>query len=256
MTAAAKIEIRSVRKTYVSSATNQLVEALLPVDLDIAHGEFVCLLGPSGCGKSTLLNCIAGLVTPTSGEILVDGKAVRAPGADRGMVFQEHGLFPWMTVGDNVGFGPLLRGMRKDERAQIVERYLGLVGLSGWQQRFPGELSGGMKQRVGIARALANSPEILLLDEPFGSLDALTRDRMQDELLNIWQAAKVTCVFVTHSIAEAVFLADRIVVMTARPGKVKALICITTPRRRDRASSGFTDIYHQAERLLSTEVVE
>jgi NitT/TauT family transport system ATP-binding protein len=256
MTRAPKIEIQSLCKSYVSGVSGQVIEALLPVDLNIAAGEFVCLLGPSGCGKSTLLNCIAGLVTPTSGEVLVGRKRVRAPGADRGMVFQEHGLFPWMTVGDNVGFGPLLRGMPKEQRAEIVERYLALVGLSGWQQRFPGELSGGMKQRVGIARALANSPEILLLDEPFGSLDALTRDRMQEELLNIWQAAKVTCVFVTHSIAEAVFLADRIVVMSARPGKVKAIIPITAPRRRDRASSSFTDIYHEAERLLSTEAVE
>jgi NitT/TauT family transport system ATP-binding protein len=226
------------------------------ISLQVRQGETLGIMGRNGCGKSTLLNCIAGFVAPTSGQILVDGAPVTAPGADRGMVFQEHGLFPWMTVGDNVGFGPRLRGVSKGKRTETIEKYLALVGLSGWQQRFPGELSGGMKQRVGIARALANSPEILLLDEPFGSLDALTRDRMQEELLNIWQTAQVTCVFVTHSIAEAIFLADRIVVMTARPGEVKAVIPIMVARRRDRGSAEFSKIYQVAERLLATEALE
>jgi NitT/TauT family transport system ATP-binding protein len=249
----AKVEVRAVSKSYGSSASGRFVNALLPVDLVVQHGEFICIVGPSGCGKSTILNCIAGLVVPTAGQVLVDGVPVVGPGRDRGMVFQEHGLFPWMTVGENVGFGPRLRGIEKPERASIVEKYLALVGLGGWEQRFPGELSGGMKQRVGIARALANAPEILLLDEPFGSLDALTRDLMQDELLNIWQTEKVTCIFVTHSIAEAVFLADRIVVMSARPGHIKTVLKVTAARRRDRTSPEFSEIYRTAEQLLAPE---
>ncbi len=249
-----KISFNGVAKVYVDARTGAHVPALERVEMTIRAGEFVCIVGPSGCGKSTLLNCLAGLISPSEGQILVDGALVTGPGRDRGMVFQEYGLFPWFTVEENIQFGPKMRGLPPPELAEVSARYVKLVGLAGWEQRFPSELSGGMKQRVGIARALANEPDVLLMDEPFGALDALTRDRMQEELLNIWQADRKTCVFVTHSIPEAVFLADRIVVMSARPGRIKAIVPVEIPRRRDRSSSEFSQIYRSIDAMLRDEV--
>ena len=227
--------------------------ALARVDLDIYTGEFVCLLGPSGCGKTTLLNAIAGFVDASGGRAEVNGKAVEGPAPDRGVVFQEYALFPWWTVEKNIQYGPRLRGLRGDELKAISDSYCRLVGLEGSAQRYPNQLSGGMRQRVAIARALANRPEILLMDEPFGALDAMTRQGLQDELLRIWEAERRTFVFVTHSIAEAVFLADRIVVMTAHPGRIKRVIANTTARPRSRTSEEHFEMYRAVDLLFQEE---
>lgn len=200
--------------------------------LDVRPGEFVCLLGPSGCGKSTLMNCVAGFVKPTAGEVKVDGARVVKPGPDRGMVFQQHSLFPWKTVRDNVSFGPLMAKKGKTEAHATARTLLGMVGLSAHEKSYPAVLSGGMKQRVGIARALANYPNVLLMDEPFGALDAQTRAMMQENLLQIWGEFGITVIFVTHDIDEAVFLADRIIVMSASPGRLIADIKVELPRPR------------------------
>ncbi|WP_185267141.1 ABC transporter ATP-binding protein [Halopseudomonas xiamenensis] len=204
-------------------------------NLEIHSGEFVCLLGPSGCGKSTLLNAIAGFVTPTRGQLSVDGKAVTEPGPDRGMVFQQHSLFPWKSVHDNVAFGPLMAGASRPEAGSVARTFLSLVGLAAFADAYPTTLSGGMQQRVGIARALANYPSVLLMDEPFGALDAQTRIMMQENLLEIWREFRNTVVFVTHDIDEAVFLSDRIVVMSASPGRIIADIKVDLPRPRDQS---------------------
>lgn len=209
------------------------VLAVNNASLDIKPGEFVCLLGPSGCGKSTLMNTVAGFVKPTSGRVTVDDKQVVAPGQDRGMVFQQHSLFPWKTVCDNVAFGPLMANKGKDAAESVARTFIEMVGLSSYADSFPGMLSGGMKQRVGIARALANYPNVLLMDEPFGALDAQTRAMMQENLLQIWGEFGITVIFVTHDIDEAVFLADRVVVMSASPGKLIADIKVDLPRPRD-----------------------
>jgi len=224
--------------------------ALSGISLDVVEGEFVCLIGPSGCGKTTLLNAIAGFVAATEGVLKVDDRPVSGPGPDRGMVFQEYGLFPWFTVKQNVQYGPRLKGVRGAALRALSDRYLGLVQLRDFGDRYPNQLSGGMRQRVAIARALANQPSILLLDEPFGALDAMTRDLLQDELVKIWEAERRTCVFVTHSIAEAVYLADRIVVMGTRPGQIRDVIRNAMPRPRDRASDKFFDVYRAADGVL------
>lgn len=210
----------------------QGVVAVKDITLDIQPGEFVCLLGPSGCGKSTLMNAVAAFVKPTSGSVKVDGKEVEKPGRDRGMVFQQHSLFPWKTVCDNVAFGPLMAGVGKVEARKVASDFIAMVGLSAYKDRYPSVLSGGMKQRVGIARALANYPSVLLMDEPFGALDAQTRSMMQENLLQIWGEFGITVIFVTHDIDEAVFLADRVVVMSASPGRLIADIKINLPRPR------------------------
>jgi len=228
--------------------------ALRNVSLDIGDGEFVCLIGPSGCGKTTLLNAVAGFVAPSEGVLQVHGKAVAAPGPDRGMVFQEYGLFPWFTVRENVEYGPRLKGTRKDELRRLTDHYLGMVQLGDFGERYPNQLSGGMRQRVALARALANQPSILLLDEPFGALDAMTRDLLQDELVKIWETERRTFIFVTHSIAEAVYLADRIVVMGTRPGHVREMIVNSIPRPRDRASEKFFAMYRVADRVLRSVI--
>jgi ABC-type nitrate/sulfonate/bicarbonate transport system ATPase subunit len=228
--------------------------ALRDVSLDIRDGEFVCLIGPSGCGKTTLLNVVAGFVAPSEGVLQVHGKSVAGPGADRGMVFQEYGLFPWFTVRENVEYGPRLKGTRKNELRRLADHYLGMVQLGDFGERYPNQLSGGMRQRVALARALANQPSILLLDEPFGALDAMTRDLLQDELVKIWETERRTCVFVTHSIAEAVYLADRIVVMGARPGHIRETIVNSIPRPRDRASEEFFAMYRVADRILRSVI--
>ncbi len=213
--------------------------AVSDASLDIKPGEFVCLLGPSGCGKSTLMNTVAGFVKPTTGDVKVDGRAVKGPGLDRGMVFQQHSLFPWKTVCDNVAFGPLMAREGREQARATARSFLEMVGLSAYANKFPGVLSGGMKQRVGIARALANYPNVLLMDEPFGALDAQTRLVMQENLLQIWGEFGITVIFVTHDIDEAVFLADRVVVMSASPGRLIADIEVELPRPRstDMASS-------------------
>lgn len=227
--------------------------ALQGVDLDVSEGEFLCLLGPSGCGKTTLLNAIAGFVHPSEGTLAVDGHALAGPGPDRGMVFQEYGLFPWFTVAENVQYGPRLKGVRGADLHRISDHYLELVHLRQFADRYPNQLSGGMRQRVAIARALANQPSILLMDEPFGALDAMTRETLQDELIGIWERERRTCVFVTHSIAEAVYLADRVAVMAAGPGRIDEVLTIDLPRPRERASDAFFAYYRRIDALLRSQ---
>jgi len=232
--------------------------AVQDAQLDIRPGEFVCLLGPSGCGKSTLLNAMAGFVSPTRGELTIDGKGVDAPSPDRGMVFQQHSLFPWKTVRDNVAFGPLMAGASRNEACSVARTFLSLVGLAAFEDAYPGTLSGGMQQRVGIARALANYPSVLLMDEPFGALDAQTRIMMQENLLEIWREFRNTVVFVTHDIDEAVFLSDRIVVMSASPGRIIADIRVTLPRPREQSlltSAAFMDYKRQCLNLIRQETL-
>ena len=196
--------------------------ALQATDLDVAENDFITILGPSGCGKSTLLRIVAGLDAPTAGEVLLDGQAIRGPGADRGMVFQSYTLFPWLTVRENVCFGIVERGVGRAQQREVADAFIAKVGLRGFDDHYPKQLSGGMQQRVAIARALANGPRMLLMDEPFGALDHQTRELMQELLLGIWEAERKTVLFVTHDIDEAVFMGGRVVVMSARPGRIKA----------------------------------
>jgi NitT/TauT family transport system ATP-binding protein len=207
-------------------------DAILDVSIDIAAGEFVCLLGPSGCGKSTLLSCVAGYIRPSVGTVRVDNIAIERPCPDRGMVFQQYSLFPWRNVRDNVAFGPRMAGKTKSEARAIADGFIEMVGLADFAARYPAELSGGMQQRVGIARALANRPNVLLMDEPFGALDAQTRAMMQEYLLRIWDEFGTTVLFVTHDVDEAVFLADRVLVMSAAPGRIIADIAVPIARPR------------------------
>ncbi|MFK8081098.1 MAG: ABC transporter ATP-binding protein [Granulosicoccus sp.] len=206
--------------------------AVAPTSLTVHCGEFICILGPSGCGKSTLLNAVAGYITPSTGEVLVDGVKVEKPGPDRGMVFQQYSLLPWKTVYENVAFGPLMSGVSRKEASAITNTSLSMVGLLKFAKRYPAELSGGMQQRVGIARALANYPSVLLMDEPFGALDAQTRLTMQENLLDIWKNYGTTVMFVTHDVDEAVFLADRVLIMSAAPGRIVKDLTIDLPRPR------------------------
>lgn len=245
------VEIIKIIRTFKKE--NNEVVALDNVSLEIMDNEFICFLGPSGCGKTTLLRIIAGLEVPDSGEILLEGKKISLPDSRRGMVFQEYSLFPWKTVIDNVIFGPQMKGIYKKEAIEDAEKYLELVGLVQFRNSYPYELSGGMKQRVAIARALANEPEVLLMDEPFGALDAQTRNALQQELLDIRTKKEITILFVTHSVDEAVFLADRVVVMTARPGKIKEIININLPHPRNRTSSEANNLRNYILKLLSEE---
>jgi len=224
--------------------------ALQEVHLEIQPGELVCLLGPSGCGKTTLLNVMSGFVTPTRGQAYTYGRLIREPDADRGMVFQEYGLFPWLTVKKNIQYGPKLKGVRGAELTAISDKYCKLVGLERFGDSYPSQLSGGMRQRAAIARALANQPNILLMDEPFGALDAMTRQSLQEELLNIWETERKTLVFVTHSIAEAVFLADRIIVMSAMPGRIEHIVTNDIPRPRSRTCDAHFDMCKHIELLF------
>ncbi|HJQ38765.1 MAG TPA: ABC transporter ATP-binding protein [Thermoanaerobaculia bacterium] len=207
------------------------VHVLEDIELDVAAGEFVCILGPSGCGKSTLLNIIAGFLKPTAGSVAIDGEAVDGPDARRIFVFQERGVFPWLTVEGNIGFG--LFRQTESEKRERIKHYVQLVGLKGFEQAYPRELSGGMKQRLEVARALAVNPDVLYLDEPFGALDSITRLQMRRELLRIWQAERKTILFVTHDIEESVQLADRVVVLSARPGRVQRVVNVDIPHPRD-----------------------
>ena len=230
--------------------------AVKDVDLEVDAGEVVCLLGPSGCGKSTLLNIVAGFLPPTTGRVLVDGRPVTGPAPDRGVVFQEYALFPWLTVTGNVEFGPAMRGRPAAERRELSARYLDLVGLRAHARKYPVQLSGGMKQRVAIARALANNPAVILMDEPFGALDAQTREVLQDELSRIQRVEHKTIVFVTHSIREAVYLADRVVVMTSVPGRIKQVFPIKLPEVRDRFAPEFTRYEAEITGVLKEEVAK
>jgi len=247
----AHVSIQNVSKRFGDDA-NAIV-ALRDIHLEIAHGEFVCLLGPSGCGKSTLLNMIAGFIAPTAGSVRVDGVEVTAPGPDRGMVFQEYALFPWMTVEQNVAFGLTIKGMSRADIAARVGELLKLLKLGEFRDRFPIDLSGGMRQRVAIARVLALDSPILLMDEPFGALDALTRRTLHDELLRLWSELRRTVVFVTHSIEEAIYLADRVVVMTYRPGTVKRDQPIALTRPRDPAANDFNALKRELAGLVMAE---
>lgn len=210
------------------------------IQLDVSEGEFLCLLGPSGCGKSTLLSILAGFLSPTSGEVKIDGQAVHGPDPRRIFVFQERGVFPWLTVQGNVGFG--LTKLSRSERAERVAHYIKMVGLEGFETAYPPELSGGMKQRLEVARALAVNPDMLFLDEPFGALDSITRLVMRGELLRIWEAERKTIIFVTHDIDEAVQLADRVVVMSSRPAKVQQIVNIDIPHPRDISSARYLEL--------------
>jgi NitT/TauT family transport system ATP-binding protein len=211
-------------------------------DLTVHDKEFVCILGPSGCGKTTLLRLIAGLDTATSGEILLDNERITGPNTKIGIVFQEYSLFPWRTILDNVTFGLEMKGMERDERYRIANQYLDLVGLTQFAKSYPSELSGGMRQRIAVARALALDPVVLLMDEPFGALDAQTRNKLQHELLGIWEKTKKTIIFITHSVDEAVYLADRIVALTPRPGRVCETVWVDEPRPRERTSVEFAKL--------------
>ena len=248
---ATHIDVKGVNKVFKTD--NREVVALRDINLQIPQGQFVCLLGPSGCGKSTLLNAIAGFSLPSSGEITADGQLITGPGPERGMVFQEYALFPWMTVEKNIAFGLEVKGMAQAEIKQRVDQLLGMLSLSDFRNRYPKDLSGGMRQRVAIARVLALDSPIMLMDEPFGALDALTRRDLQDELLRIWDQQKKTIIFVTHSIEEAIYLADRIVVMTYRPGTVKRDILVDLPRLRDPSAPEFNALKRELGQLVMEE---
>jgi NitT/TauT family transport system ATP-binding protein len=233
--AAAKgcVEVKDFSLSY--ETVDGAVEAVTTTRIHINPGEFVSIVGPSGCGKSTLLNAVAGFLKPTAGTVTVDGERIKGPSAERGMVFQQYSLFPWKTVRENVEFGLKMRGMERSQRERAARTLLGLAGLEAFEKHYPDRLSGGMKQRVGIVRALATGPKVLLLDEPFGALDAQTRVIMQQILTNMWQRLKISVLFVTHDIDEAIFLSDRVYCMTARPGSIKAEIPIPLERPRQQS---------------------
>jgi NitT/TauT family transport system ATP-binding protein len=225
-----RLVLRDLSKTYFDPYAGAHVTAVQEVSLEVQQGEFVSIVGPSGCGKTTLLNMIAGFIPASGGEILLDGRAVDGPGPERGVVFQSFALFPWKTVLDNVAFGPKIRGLSKAECERIAREYLALAGLAHAADRYPNELSGGMQQRVGVVRALANNPDVLLMDEPFASVDAQTRMTLQEELTRIWQERRPTIIFITHDVGEAVFLANRVVVLSK--GRILKEIAVPLPRPR------------------------
>ncbi|MGJ5201797.1 ABC transporter ATP-binding protein [Bradyrhizobium sp. SZCCHNRI3052] len=252
----ATIEISGVTKIFTDKKRNADVTALADINLSIARNELVCLLGPSGCGKSTLLNMIAGFEKPSAGNITVDDRPVTAPGADRGVVFQHANLMPWLPVWENVAFHLLLGGGQKAERRAKAQVYIDMVGLTGFENHYPSELSGGMNQRVGIARALLMNPQVILMDEPFGALDEQTRMDMQTELVRIWQQHQGTIVFVTHGIDEALTLGTHVAVMSARPGRIVEIIPIDLPRPRDITSPQFNELKRHILALLRGERAE
>jgi len=241
----AKLSIEGVSKRF----KDKLV--LEKIDIDIMDGEFVCVVGPSGCGKTTLLRIIAGLEEPSEGNILLEGREINGPSPDRGMIFQEYSLFPWKTVRKNVSFGLEIDNMPREEINRTVEKYIKMVGLSGFEEHYPNEISGGMKQRVAIARALVKDPFVFLMDEPFGSLDAQTRNMLQDELLSIWEKTQKTIVFVTHSVDEALYIGDRVAVMSANPGRITKIIDVNVERPRER-----TDLKIMRERKEILDLLE
>jgi NitT/TauT family transport system ATP-binding protein len=245
-----RVALRGVSKTFIDRKRGRETTALADVSLSIATGEFVCLLGPSGCGKSTILNLVAGFERATAGEVLLDGQAIAGPGPDRGMVFQQPLLFPWLNILDNITFGPRMAGVPAGKYLPPAREYIQLMGLSGFEQHYPYELSGGMQQRVALARAWIGEPELFLMDEPFGALDAQTRLMMQELLLRVWERARTTVLFVTHDIDEALFLADRIVVMSARPGRIKETLAVDLERPRDYETIIFDERYITSKRHI------
>ena len=252
-----KVVIKDVKKIY--DGRNGPVVALNGANLEIRNNEFICVVGPSGCGKSTLLNILAGLLEPTSGEVLVDGKPVEGTSVDRGVVVQHFALFPWLTVKKNVEFGLKLQKKSKEECEEIAMKYIKMVGLEKFTNSYPKELSGGMKQRVAIARAYAVNPSLLLMDEPFGALDAQTRTQLQTELLKTWEEEMKTCFFITHDVEEAILLASRVVVMSARPGRIKEVIDIDIPYPRDQESKmlpRFTELKNYIWNMVYKEYLE
>jgi len=253
--APAKLELSGISMIYTQRGRR--FAALRDVSLQIEKGEFISIVGASGCGKTTLLRIVDGLIKPTVGQVCVDGKLVARPGPDRGFVFQQDALFPWRTVLDNIIFGLEVQGKKKREALQRADELVRLVGLAGFEQHFPHELSGGMRQRANLARALTIDPDILLMDEPFASLDAQTRELMQSELLRVWRSNKKTVMFVTHQIDEAVYLADRVVVMTSRPGQVKAILDVDIPRPRDltvKRTPRFLELVDVIWKMIEEEV--
>lgn len=259
MAAETKIAIKGVSKIF-QSARGEAIEALSAIDINIREGEFLTIVGPSGCGKSTLLNILSGFEKVSNGSITLNGKAVDGPGPERGVVFQDYGLFPWLTVGDNIAFGPRSIGLtRKETEARVVE-CLRMVNLDGARHQYPSELSGGMRQRCALARCIANDPDVMLMDEPLAALDALTRLSLQEELLNIWSEASrsrpKTVLYITHAIDEAVYLSDRVIVMSARPGRIRREIAIPFARPRDpeiRTDPIFHEISDEIWRLLRND---
>ena len=243
------VEIDNVSKLY-PSAEGKATWALLDVSLAIPDGEFICAIGPSGCGKTTLLNMIAGFIDPTHGEVRFDGEPITGAAPERGVVFQEYALFPWLTAQRNVEFGLKMQGMSRAERRDRAAEVLEMVGLAGAAKRYPFELSGGMRQRVAVARALVNHPRILLMDEPFAAVDALTRSTLQTELLRIWEDIGITIFFITHNIEEAVYLGDRILVMSPNPGRVQEVVDVDLPRPRQRSDAEFGKLYAQVSGIF------
>ena len=248
------IDLRDIRVSFMQNGVS--LDAVSGVTLDVQPGEFVSVVGPSGCGKSTLLNIVAGFLKPSGGEARVDGKPIDGPGSERGVVFQQYSLFPWLKVRENVEFGLRMQGMGRTERESKARTLLGLAGLLSYENHYPDQLSGGMKQRVGIVRALATGPQVLLMDEPFGALDAQTRVVMQEILTNMWQQLRLSVLFITHDIEESIFLSDKVYVMTARPGRIKAEIPIPLPRPRTAemtASPTFMALHRQLKALIREE---
>lgn len=253
-----KLLVENVSRVFPGVHGGAPTRALEPTSLSVGNNDFVTILGPSGCGKSTLLRIVAGLDRPTTGQVLLDGRAVTGPGADRGMVFQSYTLFPWLTVQENIGFGLRERGVGDAEARDTIESYIDKVGLRGFENHWPKQLSGGMQQRTAIARALANDPAMLLLDEPFGALDNQTRGLMQELLLGIWEREKKTVMFVTHDIEEAIFIASRVIVMSARPGRVKADLAVDLPYPRHytiKTSPAFSDLKARLTEEIRAEAV-
>ena len=250
------LRINGVERRFISAGSNTL--ALQATDLNVAENDFITILGPSGCGKSTLLRIVAGLDTQTAGEVLLDGQRISAPGADRGMVFQSYTLFPWLTVLDNVCFGLRERGWPREQQLAAAHSFIQKVGLKGFENHFPKQLSGGMQQRTALARALANDPRMLLMDEPFGALDHQTRELMQELLLGIWEAQKKTVLFVTHDIDEAIFMGNRVVVMSARPGRIKLDLPIDLPHPRHysvKTTAVFSKLKSELTEAVRVEVL-
>lgn len=247
------ISMKNIVKVFEDKSRKKSTIAIAGVDLEIEQNEFLCILGPSGCGKSTLLNVLAGFDKVTSGSVIVDGKEINGPGADRGVVFQQPTLMPWLTVWENISFHHKLKGFSKEQRKEQANKFIEMVGLTGFENHYPHELSGGMNQRVGIARALMLNPSVILMDEPFAALDAQTKLDLQVELVKIWKKYKITVVFITHSIDEAVLLGTKVVVMTHRPGKIKEEMIIDLPEERDITSDEFNAYKRRIMGLLKED---
>jgi NitT/TauT family transport system ATP-binding protein len=256
MSAAPKLQLENVTKCFPIRGQKSSFTAIEDISIDLPAGEFLVLVGPSGCGKSTLLDLLGGLSTPSSGRILLDGKPITGPGLDRGIVFQQYALLPWRTARKNIEFGLEAKGLPAAVRRERAEQYLELVGLQSFADRYPHELSGGMKQRVAIARSLAFDPEVLLMDEPFAALDAQTRESLQDELLRIWKATGKTILFITHGIDEAIYLGQRVAVLTSRPGRIKQIVDVEIDRTAEdvRSEESFRAQRHHIWTLLRDEV--